>query len=150
MSLTSTLGLQYPFQEVCGLYSSLSQHFRRHNKRLNVPVHGRCGERRSSKVQHSARPGIEPRTSSLVVRDLTSSANLVHYVNTSRNTLPEGPTYLTLGGGRTTRLDIMVSLVTLPTSGGSSRHDLNFREIAASNKHSNNHFFRRVTLLQIK
>ena len=27
--------------------------------RLNVPVRGRCGERRSPKVQPSTRPGIE-------------------------------------------------------------------------------------------
>ena len=46
--------------------------------RLNVPVHGRCGERKSPKVQPSTRPGIEPRTSWLAVRDLTNCANLAH------------------------------------------------------------------------
>ena len=29
-------------------------------RRVNVPVHGRCGERRSPKVQPSISPGIEP------------------------------------------------------------------------------------------
>ena len=48
--------------------------------RLNVPVHGRCGERRSTKVQPSTRPGLEPGTSWLAVRDLTNCANLAHKI----------------------------------------------------------------------
>ena len=50
------------------------------DQRLNVPVHGRCGERRSPKVQPSTRPGIEPGTSWLAVRDLTNCANLAHTI----------------------------------------------------------------------
>ena len=41
---------------------------------LNFPVNGQCGERRSPKVQPSNRPGIEPGTSWLAVRDLTNCA----------------------------------------------------------------------------
>ena len=48
------------------------------DQRLNVPVHGRCGERRSPKVQPSTRQGLEPGTSRLAVRDLTNCANLAH------------------------------------------------------------------------
>ena len=48
-------------------------------ERVNVPVHGRCGERRSSEVQLSTRPGIEPGTFWLVIRDLTNCANLAHF-----------------------------------------------------------------------
>ena len=44
--------------------------------------HGRCGERRSPKVQPSTRPGIEPGTFWLAVRDLTNCANLAHTYNT--------------------------------------------------------------------
>ena len=39
-----------------------------------------CGERRSPKVQPSTRPGIEPGTCWLAVRDLTNCANLAHTV----------------------------------------------------------------------
>ena len=46
--------------------------------RLNVPVHGRCGERRSPKVQPLTRPGVEPRTSWLAVRNHTNCTNLPH------------------------------------------------------------------------
>ena len=49
-----------------------------HGPTLNVPLHERCGERRSPKVQPSTRPGIEPGTSQLAVRDLTNCANLAH------------------------------------------------------------------------
>ena len=45
---------------------------------LNFPVHRRCGERRSPKVQPSTRRGIEPGTFWLAVRDLTNCANLAH------------------------------------------------------------------------
>ena len=45
---------------------------------FNVPVHGRCGERMSPKVQPSTRPGIEAGTFWLAVRDLTNFANLAH------------------------------------------------------------------------
>ena len=45
------------------------------DQHLNVAVHGWCGERRSPKVQPSTRPGIEPGTSWLAVRDLTNCAN---------------------------------------------------------------------------
>ena len=41
-------------------------------------VNGRCGERRSPKVQPSTRPGIKPGTFWLAVRDLTNCANLAH------------------------------------------------------------------------
>ena len=45
------------------------------DRRLNVLVHGRCGERRSPKVQLSTVPGIEPETSRLAVRDLPKVPN---------------------------------------------------------------------------
>ena len=48
------------------------------DQQLNVPVHGRCGERRSPTVYPSTRPGIEPGTFWLAVRDLTNCANLAH------------------------------------------------------------------------
>ena len=41
---------------------------------FNVPVHGRCGERRLPKVQPSTRPEIEPGSSWLAVRDITNCA----------------------------------------------------------------------------
>ena len=45
--------------------------------RLNVPVHGRCGEIRSPKIQPSTRPGIEPSgTFWLAIRDRTNCVNL--------------------------------------------------------------------------
>ena len=43
---------------------------------LDTPLHEWCGERRSPKVQPLIRPGIEPRTFWLVVRDLTNSQGL--------------------------------------------------------------------------
>ena len=43
-----------------------------------ICVHGRCGERRSPKVQPSIRPGIEPETSCLAVKSFTTCANLAH------------------------------------------------------------------------
>ena len=46
----------------------------------NIPVHAWCGKRRSPKVQPSTRPGIEPGTSWLAVRDLTNCANLAHTI----------------------------------------------------------------------
>ena len=39
----------------------------------NVPIHGRCGKRRSPRVQPSTIPVIEPGTFWLVVRDFTTS-----------------------------------------------------------------------------
>ena len=56
----------------------------RPDQRFNVPVHRRCGERRSPKVQPSTRPGIEPRTFRLAVRDLTKCANLAHCCDNNR------------------------------------------------------------------
>ena len=46
--------------------------------KVNIPVHRWCGERRSPKVQPLTRPGIEPRTFWLAVRDLTNCANVAH------------------------------------------------------------------------
>ena len=57
---------------------SLPIEFEKPNQRLNVPVHGQCGERRSPKVQPSTRPGIEPGTSWLAVRDLTNCTSLAN------------------------------------------------------------------------
>ena len=48
------------------------------DQRLNVSVYGRCGERRSPKIQPLTRPGIESGTFLLAVRDLTNCANLAH------------------------------------------------------------------------
>ena len=46
------------------------------DRRLNDPVHGLCGERRSPKVQTSTRPGTEPGTSWLAVRVLANCVRL--------------------------------------------------------------------------
>ena len=62
-------------------FRSSVHHSRRLDQRLNVPVHRRCDERRSLQFQPSTRPGIEPGTFWLVVRDLTNCANLAHTVN---------------------------------------------------------------------
>ena len=43
-----------------------------------IPIHRRCGERRSPKVQPSNRRDIEPGTFCLAVRDLINCANLAH------------------------------------------------------------------------
>ena len=43
---------------------------------LNVPLNGRCGK--EGRDQPSTRPGIEPRTSWLAIRDLINCSNLTH------------------------------------------------------------------------
>ena len=77
-SLTTTPALAYSYRQVFGFFQVLQQNVERLDQRLNVPVHGRCGERRSPKVQPSTRPGFELGTSWLAVRDLTNCTNLAH------------------------------------------------------------------------
>ena len=74
--LATTLALAYSYRWVCLL--SPKQNVERLDRQLNVPVHGRCGKRRSPKVQSSTRPGIETRTSWLAVSNLTNYINLAH------------------------------------------------------------------------
>ena len=75
---STTPALAYSYRQVCGFFQVPRQNVERLDHQLNVPVHGRCGERKSPKVQPSTRPGLEPGTSWLAVRDLTNCTNLVH------------------------------------------------------------------------